>query len=41
MDNLPEVKEGYITPPKGDGLGIRFKPEIFQRADLVIKTSEL
>jgi L-alanine-DL-glutamate epimerase-like enolase superfamily enzyme len=41
MDNLPEVKDGYITPPKGDGLGMAFKKEIFDRADLVLKTSQL
>ncbi len=38
---LPHVEDGMITPPPGPGLGTALRPELFDRSDVHISTSDL
>ncbi len=33
VDNLPELNNGELAPPTGDGLGMNLKDSLFQRSD--------
>jgi hypothetical protein len=35
------VKDGYITAPKGPGLGTKLQPAVFKRKDLTRRISRL
>jgi L-alanine-DL-glutamate epimerase-like enolase superfamily enzyme len=39
IDGLPPVENGEVRPPSGPGLGVRLRPEIFERPDAVVRTS--
>jgi len=36
---LPEIKNGYITPLEGPGLGAELKPELWDREDAMVDTT--
>jgi len=36
---LPEIKNGYITPLEGPGLGAELKPELWEREDAIVDTT--
>ncbi len=38
---LPVADAGMITPPAGAGLGTALRPEVLERADATIRTSDL
>lgn len=38
---VPTIKDGYILPMEGPGLGVDLLPSVFERADLVCRKSEL
>ncbi|NEU32269.1 mandelate racemase/muconate lactonizing enzyme family protein [bacterium LRH843] len=40
ITNVPLVKDGYIRPPEGPGLGIELKPDVYKRSDLIYRVSE-
>lgn len=40
VDGLPEVNEGMISLPEGDGLVTALKPEVFARADASLRRSD-
>jgi L-alanine-DL-glutamate epimerase-like enolase superfamily enzyme len=37
---LPAVEDGMVTPPRGPGLGLSLKPELFRREDATVRRSE-
>jgi galactonate dehydratase len=39
VDALPVVENGAVTPLAGAGLGLKLKPELFQRADASVRVS--
>jgi galactonate dehydratase len=41
VDNIPLVENGAVVPLEGAGLGLRLKPEIFQRSDAIIRSTRL
>ena len=41
VDNLPPLKDGYIEPPEGPGLGLTLRPGLHQRPDARSRISEL
>jgi L-alanine-DL-glutamate epimerase-like enolase superfamily enzyme len=40
VTNLPPVEKGFITVPKGNGLGLSLNKDIYKRKDTHIKTSK-
>ncbi|OED45191.1 dehydratase [Chromatiales bacterium (ex Bugula neritina AB1)] len=40
VDRLPQLDNGQLTPPAGDGLGMNLKPELFTRADATHRRSQ-
>ncbi|NND05622.1 MAG: mandelate racemase/muconate lactonizing enzyme family protein [Saprospiraceae bacterium] len=38
FDNVPKVVDGSVRPPDTPGLGLQFKPGLFERADVMVKT---
>lgn len=38
---MPVIKEGYVYPMEGIGLGVDLRPEVFKRSDLTVQRSEL
>jgi L-alanine-DL-glutamate epimerase-like enolase superfamily enzyme len=38
---LPALTAGMITPPSGAGLGTALRPEVLERADVTIRTTDL
>jgi galactonate dehydratase len=41
VTQLPPVKNGYITAPKGPGLGTKLQPSVFKRKDVTRRISKL
>ena len=41
VTNLPRIENGYVHLPEGPGLGMSLRPEVLQRDDLLVRTSEL
>jgi galactonate dehydratase len=41
VENLPTLKDGYIEPPEGPGLGLTLRPGLHQRPDARSRISEL
>ncbi len=41
VTQLPPVKDGYITAPKGPGLGTKLQPAVLKRKDAVRRVSRL
>jgi galactonate dehydratase len=39
VDVLPRVENGQVFPLEGPGLGLALKPEVFERADAVVRLS--
>lgn len=39
-DYTPEVVDGHFAVPNGPGLGVRLRPEVYQRSDLHLQVSE-
>ena len=37
---LPAIEGGMVSAPPGPGLGIELRPEMFERADVHVRTSE-
>lgn len=40
VDNLPELQDGELAPPVGDGLGMSLRPELFSRTDATHRRSQ-
>lgn len=40
VDSLPELSNGELAPPQGDGLGMNLKAELFTRADAIHRRTE-
>ena len=38
-DVLPEVKDGYVAPIDAPGLGVKLKPELFDRTDATVRVT--
>jgi L-alanine-DL-glutamate epimerase-like enolase superfamily enzyme len=36
---LPEIERGTVTPPPGPGLGLELAPDVFERADVHIRST--
>jgi L-alanine-DL-glutamate epimerase-like enolase superfamily enzyme len=41
VEDIPAVKDGRVSPLEGAGLGLKLRPELFQRDDAVIRTSKI
>jgi L-alanine-DL-glutamate epimerase-like enolase superfamily enzyme len=41
VTQLPPLEKGYITAPKGPGLGTRLQPDVLKRKDARIRRSSL
>jgi L-alanine-DL-glutamate epimerase-like enolase superfamily enzyme len=41
VTQLPPLEKGYITAPKGPGLGTRLQPDVLKRKDARIRRSAL
>jgi L-alanine-DL-glutamate epimerase-like enolase superfamily enzyme len=39
VTTLPDIREGTIAPPPGSGLGTELRPELWERADAVVRWS--
>lgn len=39
VDNIPKLSDGRVAPLEGPGLGLRLKPELFQRPDATVRVS--
>jgi L-alanine-DL-glutamate epimerase-like enolase superfamily enzyme len=39
VDILPRVENGRVTPLPGAGLGLKLKPEVFERADAAVRVT--
>jgi L-alanine-DL-glutamate epimerase-like enolase superfamily enzyme len=39
VENLPEVRDGFMDAPEGPGLGSRLRPEAWARPDAVVRAS--
>jgi len=37
---LPDIREGYVYPPEGPGLGADLLPEVFERKDIHVTVTE-
>lgn len=38
---MPTIKDGYVLPMEGPGLGVDLLPAVYERSDLVVRTSKL
>jgi L-alanine-DL-glutamate epimerase-like enolase superfamily enzyme len=41
VTELPDVKNGYVAPLEGPGLGTELRPEVWSREDALMQSSEL
>lgn len=41
VTDLPSLADGQIAPPHGAGLGVALRPELYEREDARVRTSEL
>lgn len=39
VDTLPQIENGSVTPLPGAGLGLRLKPEVFERPDATVRVT--
>jgi L-alanine-DL-glutamate epimerase-like enolase superfamily enzyme len=40
VTTVPTIKNGYVYPMEGPGLGVELLPAIFDRSDLTVRRSE-
>lgn len=38
FDNVPQVSNGQVRPPEAPGLGLQFKPGLFERPEVIVHT---
>jgi galactonate dehydratase len=38
---MPVIKDGYVYPMEGPGLGVDLRPEVFDRPDLIVRRTSL
>jgi galactonate dehydratase len=38
---MPVIKDGYVYPMEGPGLGVDLRPEVFDRPDLIVRRTNL
>jgi hypothetical protein len=36
---MPVIKDGYVYPMEGTGLGVELLPAVFERSDLTVRRS--
>ncbi|NKL39177.1 mandelate racemase/muconate lactonizing enzyme family protein [Rhizobium leguminosarum bv. viciae] len=41
VNNVPVIKDGYVLPMEGPGLGVDLLPAVYQRSDLSVRRSTL
>ncbi len=41
VTEVPPIKDGYVYPMEGPGLGTELLPQVFERSDLTVRTSVL
>lgn len=41
VENIPVVEDGCVFPLEGPGLGMKLRPELFERPDAIVRTSRL
>ena len=41
VTTLPQIKDGYVYPMQGPGLGVDLLPQVFDRSDLTVRRSNL
>ena len=41
VDTMPVIKDGYVLPMEGAGLGVELLPAVFERSDLIVRRSSL
>jgi len=41
ITTVPTVKDGYVLPMQGPGLGTELQPSVFERSDLICRKSTL
>ena len=41
VDTMPTIRDGYVYPMEGPGLGVELLPAVFERQDLTVRRSEL
>lgn len=41
VDTMPTIKDGYVLPMEGPGLGVDLLPAVFERQDLTVRKTEL
>jgi L-alanine-DL-glutamate epimerase-like enolase superfamily enzyme len=39
VEGVPIIRQGYVYPPEGAGLGIRLRPEVMKRSDAIVHRS--
>jgi L-alanine-DL-glutamate epimerase-like enolase superfamily enzyme len=37
---VPKIENGYVYPMEGPGLGVELLPEVFERSDLIVRSTE-
>ena len=40
VDNIPAAADGRVAPLEGAGLGLKLRPELFKRADAIVRVSQ-
>ena len=40
VTTVPTIKDGYVYPMEGPGLGVELLPAVFERSDLTVRRSE-
>ena len=38
---MPVIKDGYVYPMEGPGLGVELLPAVFERSDLTVRSSSV
>jgi hypothetical protein len=38
---MPTIKDGYVFPMEGPGLGVDLLPAVFERTDLTVRRSNV
>jgi L-alanine-DL-glutamate epimerase-like enolase superfamily enzyme len=39
VTTMPVIKDGYVYPMEGPGLGVELLPAVFERSDLVVRAA--
>jgi galactonate dehydratase len=40
VTKTPTIRDGYVYPTEGSGLGLDLRPRVFERSDLISRRSE-